>query len=127
MQCARVFSTCLMRAGLFCFSEGMGEILVYLGFLQVLNLVCKLGCADLQPSSCHPGLSFHTLQVHHPPLVLSFLKTSGNFSVLVLGLLWDCSQCDTFNNQIIKVKSSPCKEGTKEGSWQLTSLTVFLG
>lgn len=80
MQCARVFSTCRMGAGLFWFSEGMGEILVYLGFLQVLNLVCKLSCADLQPGSCHPDLSFHTLQVHHPPLVLSFLKTNSNFN-----------------------------------------------
>lgn len=55
-------------------------ILVYLGFLQVFNLVCKLSCADLQPGSCHPDLSFHTLQVHYPLLLLSFLKTNSNFS-----------------------------------------------
>lgn len=48
-------------------------------------------------------------------------------SVLVLGLLWDCSQCDTFNNQITEVKSRTCKEGTKQASWQLTSLAIFLG
>lgn len=48
-------------------------------------------------------------------------------SVTSVGLLWDCSWCDTFNDQIIKGESRTCKEGTKQGSWQLTSLAIFLG
>lgn len=68
MHCARVFSTCRMGAGLFCFSEGMEELLVCQGFLQVLDLVCKQ--TDNQAVVSHPCLSFHTLQIHHPSLVL---------------------------------------------------------
>lgn len=119
MHCARVFSTCCMGARLVCFSEGMGDILVCLGFLQVLDFVCNQAVVtQISSFICYRS---------DPSIVLSFLKTDGNFSVPVLGLLWDFSQCDTFNNQIIKVKSRTCKEGTKQGFWQLTSLTIFLG
>lgn len=119
VHCARVFSTCCMGAGLLGFSEGMGEFLVCLGFLQVLDLVCNQAVV----TQISPFIHYRS----DLPLVLSFLKTNGNFNVPVLGLLWDFSQCDTFNNQIVKVKSRTCKEGTKQGFWQLTSLTIFLG
>lgn len=64
------------------FWGGGREIFVHLEFLQVWNLICKLGCADWQPGSCHPCLSFQMLQLHCPPLVPIFLKTNGNFSDL---------------------------------------------
>lgn len=56
VQRAGVFSTCGMGVDSCAFLKRVGEILVHLGFLQVWDLICKRGCADWQPGSCHPRL-----------------------------------------------------------------------
>lgn len=112
---------CMWRgSGRFCFSGGWGRFGVSpnLGF-DVQARLCRLALRQLSPMSLLMAPSL-TSSSHFP-------KKTLIISVTYLRLLWDCSWCDTFSNQIIKGKSRTCKKGTKQGSWQLTTLTIFLG
>lgn len=74
------FATCGM-GGAACFAGGEREIVVHPGFLSLeFDLrarLCRLATGQLSPSSL-----LAELQLHHPSLVLVFLKANRGFGDL---------------------------------------------